>query len=115
MSDDEVLDYLVAIDGVGVKTAACVALFNLGRDVMPVDTHVHRVVGRLGVVGHPKTRDATFRALREAVPPGESLSLHVNTINLGRELCRPRDPECGLCPIAAHCEHAGFRRPGKRP
>jgi endonuclease-3 len=115
MTDDEVLDYLVAMDGVGVKTAACVALFNLGRDVMPVDTHVHRVVGRLGVVGHPRTRDATFRALRGAVPPGESLSLHVNIINLGRELCRPRDPECGQCPIAAHCEYAGFRRPAKRP
>jgi endonuclease-3 len=115
MTDDEVLDYLVAIDGVGVKTAACVALFNLGRDVMPVDTHVHRVVGRLGVVGHPKTRDATFRALRSVVPDGESLSLHVNIISLGRELCRPRDPQCGLCPIAAHCEHAGVARPRKRP
>ena len=99
MSDDEVFDYLLAFDGVGTKTAACVALFDLGRDVMPVDTHVHRVTGRLGVVGHPRSRDGTFEALREVVPPGESLSLHVNLIHLGRALCRPRDPDCSRCPV----------------
>lgn len=115
MSDDEVLDYLVALDGVGIKTAACVALFDLGRDVMPVDTHVHRVVGRLGVVGRPRSPEATFEALREVVPPGESLSLHVNIIRLGRELCRPRNPDCPLCPIASHCDHAGSGPPPTRP
>lgn len=110
MSDDEVLEYLLSFNGVGVKTAACVALFDLGRDVMPVDTHVHRVVGRLGVVGHPRTRDATFDALREVVPPGESLSLHVNIINLGRALCRPRDPDCPACPVRRACDHGRSRK-----
>ncbi len=104
MSDDEVIAYLLALDGVGIKTAACVALFDLGRDVMPVDTHVHRVVGRLGVVGHPRTRDATFEALKAVVPPGESHSLHVNLIRLGRELCRPRDPRCAACPVRGECD-----------
>ena len=104
MSDDDVFAYLLALDGVGVKTAACVALFDLGRDVMPVDTHVHRVIGRLGVVGHPGTRDATFKALSGAVPSGESLSLHVNLIRLGRELCRPRDPGCATCPVRSECD-----------
>jgi len=107
MSDDEVLTYLLALDGVGVKTAACVALFDLGRDIMPVDTHVHRVVGRLGVVGHPRTRDATFEALRAVVPPGESLSLHVNLIRLGRDLCRPHDPGCAACPVRSECDFGG--------
>ncbi len=110
MSDDEVFTYLLALDGVGVKTAACVALFDLGRDVMPVDTHVHRVVGRLGVVGHPRTRDATFEALSVVVPPGESLSLHVNLIRLGRDLCRPRDPGCAACPVRSECD---FGRSGE--
>ena len=110
MSDDEVFTYLLALDGVGVKTAACVALFDLGRDVMPVDTHVHRVVGRLGVVGHPRTRDAAFEALRIVVPPGESLSLHVNLVRLGRDLCRPRDPGCAACPVRSECD---FRRSGE--
>ena len=104
MSDDEVFAYLLALDGVGVKTAACVTLFDLGRDVMPVDTHVHRVIGRLGVVGHPRARDATFEALRRVVPPGESLSLHVNLIRLGRDLCRPRDPDCAACPVRSECD-----------
>ena len=104
MSDDEVFAYLLSLDGVGVKTAACVALFGLGRDVMPVDTHVHRVVGRLGVVGHPKSRDATFEALKGVVPPGESVSLDVNLIRLGRDLCRPRDPDCAACPVRLDCD-----------
>lgn len=112
MSNDEVYDYLTALDGVGLKTAACVALFNLGRDVMPVDTHVHRVVGRLGVVGHPRTRDATFEALRPFVPAGKGFSLHVNTIRLGKEYCRPRVPDCRSCPVRRFCEHARGATPG---
>ncbi len=115
MSDDEVFTYLLALDGVGVKTAACVALFDLGRDVMPVDTHVHRVVGRLGVVGHPKSRDATFEALKGVVPPGESLSLHVNFIRLGRDVCRPRDPDCAACPVRLECDFGRSHAAGTGP
>ncbi len=103
MTDDEVLAYLLRFEGVGAKTAACVALFGLGRDVMPVDTHVHRVIGRLGVVGRPRTPEATFEALRGLVPEGRSLSLHVNLIRLGRALCRPRAPRCPECPLRAAC------------
>ena len=119
-SNEEVFDYLLKLDGVGLKTAACVALFDLGRDVMPVDTHVHRVVGRLGVVGHPRTRDATFEALGPFVPEGKGFSLHVNTIRLGKACCRPRIPECGSCPVRRLCEHArgpgaGHRRPRRAP
>ncbi len=109
MTDDEALDYLLAFDGVGPKTAACVVLFDLGRDVMPVDTHVYRVIGRLGVVGHPRSRDATFESLRRVVPPGASLSLHVNIIALGRALCRPRDPDCPRCPVRQECDHGRTR------
>jgi len=115
MSDDEVFAYLLALDGVGIKTAACVALFGLGRDVMPVDTHVHRVVGRLGVVGHPRFRDATFEALKGVVPSGESLSLHVNLIRLGRDLCRPRDPDCTACPVRLECDLGRSRTAGAEP
>ncbi len=104
-SDEEALSYLLGFDGVGFKTAACVALFGLGRDVMPVDTHVHRVVGRLGVVGHPSTPEATFEALRGVVPEGRSLSLHVNLIRLGRALCRPSSPRCSECPLFGVCGH----------
>jgi endonuclease-3 len=114
MGTEDVIAYLVSIDGVGAKTAACVALFDLGRDVMPVDTHVHRVIGRTGVVGSPRTREKTYRALKDLVPEGKSLSLHVNLIRLGRELCRPRDPRCGECPISRDCALARESDRGRR-
>jgi len=102
----DVLDYLRSFDGVGAKTASCVALFGIGRDVMPVDTHVHRVVGRLGVVGRPRGPEETFAALEGVVPKGKSLSLHVNLIRLGRTVCRPREPRCRECPLRRVCRHA---------
>lgn len=110
LSDDEVVAYLLGFEGVGPKTAACVALFGLGRDVMQVDTHVHRVVGRLGVVGRPSGPAATYAALRGLVPKGKSLSLHVNLIRLGRGRCRPRNPECPGCPLRRGCRHRGGGR-----
>jgi endonuclease-3 len=111
-----VLEYLERFHGVGRKTSACVALFDLGRDVMPVDTHVHRVVGRLGVVGHPRDRDATFDALEGIAPRGRSLSLHVNLIRLGRTVCRSRRPACERCPVKAECNigrGTRTRKPGR--
>lgn len=104
------LDYLVGFDGVGPKTAACVLLFGLGRDVMPVDTHVHRVVGRLGIVGRPASREATFAALSDVVPPGKALSLHVNLVRHGRAVCRARSPRCGACVLARACGSGGRAR-----
>jgi endonuclease-3 len=106
MATDDIVDYLTHFKGVGAKTAACVALFDLGREVVPVDTHVHRVVGRLGFVGAPGTRDATYEALKPLVPPRRALSLHVNLIRLGRAICRPRSPSCAGCPLRRLCAHA---------
>lgn len=97
------MEYLVGFDGVGPKTAACVLLFGLGREVMPVDTHVHRVVGRLGVVGRPRSREATFGALSGVVPRGKALSLHVNLVRHGRAVCRARAPRCGACALVRVC------------
>ena len=112
----DVLEYLRSFDGVGPKTAACVALFGLGRDVMPVDTHVHRVIGRLGIVGEPRGPEKTFRALEGVVPEGRSLSLHVNLIRLGRTACRPTDPACDQCPLRRLCRFAAARpKGGLRP
>ena len=105
MPTEDVVHYLRGFTGVGSKTAACVALFDLGRDVMPVDTHVHRVVGRLGVVGTPRDPDATYETLQQLVPRGKSLSLHVNLIRLGRSRCRPRTPACDRCALRRLCDH----------
>lgn len=113
MDTAAVVEYLKRFKGVGSKTAACVALFDLKREIMPVDTHIHRVVGRLGIVGRPRDRDATYRALEGIVPEGRSLALHVNLIRLGREYCHPARPRCDACPIRRRCDH-GRGRPGAR-
>lgn len=112
MDTDAVVGYLRRFRGVGSKTAACVALFDLGREIMPVDTHIHRVVGRLGIVGRPRDREATFRAFAGIVPEGRSLSLHVNLIRLGRAYCRPVRPLCGTCPVRSRCAHGRGARAG---
>jgi len=111
---DEVLSYLERFHGVGKKTAACVVLFELGRDVLPVDTHVHRVISRLGILSPDGTAEAVYAGLKAVAPRGKALSLHVNMIRLGREFCRPRGPGCDRCPLAPECDHADRNRPIER-
>jgi endonuclease-3 len=103
MDLDEALELLVSVDGVGVKTAAVVLMFACGRDVFPVDTHVHRLCDRLGLVPDRTTAEKTFELMRNLVPPGKSYSLHMNLIRFGRERCRARWPECPGCPLDPEC------------
>ncbi len=100
-------DLLVGLPGVGPKTAACVLLFSLGRPYFPVDTHVHRVARRLGLV--PDAADAaTAQALfQEAVPPADVYALHMLLIRHGREVCVARRPLCSRCPLAEVCPRVG--------
>ena len=107
MSDDEAIDYLTDIKGVGLKTAACVLCFSLGRPIMPVDTHVHRVARRLGWVSATATRDAAHAELNALVPPDLRFSLHVQLIRHGRSTCRARRPDCGRCELAGICPRVG--------
>jgi endonuclease-3 len=97
---------LTGLPGVGPKTRACVLLFACGADAFPVDTHVHRITRRVGLVPEAADAAATQATLAPAVPPGEGLALHLNLIRLGRELCRPRAPRCGVCPLRGLCAHA---------
>ena len=106
-SDQEVLEELTSLDGVGVKTAACVLLFALGRNVFPVDTHVHRLCTRLGLAPGCRTPEKTFAAMRDLVPPGRAHSLHTNLIRFGRTVCRPARPACGRCPLYSECVFEG--------
>ncbi|MCE5218799.1 endonuclease III [bacterium] len=100
----EALTYLRSFRGVGPKTAACVLLFELGRPVFPVDTHVHRIAGRLGWIGPQDTAERAHEILGSLVPHDLCYELHVNLVEHGRILCRPRDPRCDTCPIAGDCE-----------
>jgi len=109
-SDADVLKELVSLDGVGLKTAACVMLFSLGREVFPVDTHVHRVCGRLGLAPGCRTPDETFAAMARRVPAGTCHALHTNMIRFGRSVCRARLPVCHQCPLVAECTYPGKAR-----
>ena len=102
--DEEALDYLLGFDGVGRKTAACVLMFALDRPVLPVDTHVHRVAERLGLIPRVNA-DRAHDLLQEMVPPERIYSFHVNMIAHGREICHPKRPECGRCPLNMECDY----------
>lgn len=98
------MDLLTSLPGVGRKTAACVLLFGARVPALPVDTHVHRVTLRLGVVPPRTSPELTADALEAAVPPREYHALHVNLIRLGREICKAPRPRCEVCPLRERCE-----------
>lgn len=102
--DSDVIEELTDYNGIGVKTASCVLLFAMGRNVCPVDTHVHRTTNRIGLVD-TKTPDKTFLILNEDFPAGIAHSFHTNLIKLGREICRPAKPWCSVCPLLKICAY----------
>ncbi len=106
MNNDEVISTLTAFHGIGFKTAACVLLFSLRREVFPVDTHIHRICNRLGLV-KTKTPDQTFEAMRPFVPEGKSYSFHTNLIRFGRTVCLAQRPRCGECLLYDGCVFPG--------
>ena len=106
LSDDDARDYLIGLPGIGPKTAAVVLSFALGRDAMPVDTHVHRVTRRLGLIPPNATAERADRILHELVPDGMRTPLHVAFIRLGREICKAPTPRCRQCPLKDLCPTA---------
>jgi endonuclease-3 len=107
LSDDGALELLQSQTGIGVKTAAVVLMFALGRDLCPVDTHVHRIAGRLGWVAPTISAEKTFEALRPHVPKGKGYSLHMNLLQFGRTICQARKPLCGECFLYDECVWEG--------
>jgi endonuclease-3 len=108
MTDDAALTYLQSMPGVGPKTAACVLMFALGRPAMPVDTHVHRVAGRLGLIDAELSAEQAHRPLTELAGPENVYALHINLVRHGRRICHARRPQCGRCPLAVICPSAGL-------
>jgi endonuclease-3 len=106
--DCEAINYLLAFDGVGRKTAACVLMFSLGRPVLPVDTHVHRVAMRLGLIGKCSADDA-HDLLQAIVAPDLIYSFHVNMVAHGRMVCHARGPECPECALNQECVYFAER------
>ena len=107
MPDHDLWDTLVALPGVGPKTAACVLLFSLDRPFFPVDTHVHRVAIRLGLVPTRSDAVATQKDFQESVPDDEMYALHMNLIRHGREVCSAQRPRCSVCVLRDLCPRVG--------
>jgi endonuclease-3 len=106
MSIDEAKAWLTAIRGVGPKTAAIVLLFSLGMPAFPVDTHVHRVTGRLGLIGPKVTREKAHVVLEELLPIETYYPFHLNVIRHGRQVCHARKPLCESCALRVLCAFA---------
>lgn len=103
MTNDEVLSELTSNEGIGIKTASCVLLFSMRRNICPVDTHVHRTTNRIGIV-KTSSPDKTFAILNSNMPANIAHSFHTNLIRLGREICKPTKPSCGICPLLKVCK-----------
>lgn len=104
---DKARDYLRSLPGVGPKTAACVLLFNLGKPALPVDTHVHRLARRLGLIPDGTSADKAHERLELLCPPRLVYPFHVLLIQHGREVCHARRPRCEECVLAGICPTAG--------
>lgn len=103
----DAMAWLTDLDGIGPKTAACVLLFSLGMPALPVDTHVHRVALRLGIVP-PRTSPGNTQRLLEIIlgdDPQRVYAFHVETIQHGRAICKARTPQCDRCPLRSHCDY----------
>lgn len=95
-------DALVALPGVGRKTASCVMVYAFGVPAIAVDTHVHRIANRLGWV-RANTPEKTERSLRATLPPKHWLDVNRVMVQFGRDACVPGVPKCWQCPVRALC------------
>ncbi|HEV2520436.1 MAG TPA: endonuclease III [Thermoplasmata archaeon] len=108
------LEQLTTLPGVGPKTANCVRVFGYGLPGMPVDTHVHRIANRLGVV-RTSSPEATEIALREVVPERFWIPINPLLVQHGQNLCRPIRPRCPECPVIEMCATGRALREHRRP
>lgn len=102
---EEAKAWLTAMTGVGPKTAAIVLLFSLGMPAFPVDTHIHRVSKRLGLVPQSTSREKAHHLLEELLPPETYYTFHLNLIRHGREVCLARKPRCDKCTLRDLCQY----------
>ena len=101
---EEARAWLMKFNGVGPKTAAIVLCFSLGRPAFPVDTHVYRVTGRIGLRPEKISVEDAHPYLERIFPPSTYYAAHLNIIRLGREICHARKPDCAGCPLRLSCD-----------
>ena len=107
MSPTEADAWLAQMKGVGPKTRGIVLLFSLRMPSFPVDTHIHRVTKRVGLIGKKTSREQAQEELAKLVPSNEFYNFHINIIEHGRAICQARKPNCGRCKITHLCDYFG--------
>jgi len=105
LSVEDARNWLTKFNGVGPKTAAIVLCFSLDMPAFPVDTHVYRVTGRIGLRPEKMTVEQAHPHLESLFPPETYYAAHLNIIRLGREICQARRPRCEVCPIIKLCDY----------
>jgi endonuclease-3 len=110
LSVDEAMDWLMRFKGVGPKTAAIVLQFSLNKPAFPVDTHIHRVTGRLGLRPEKMNAEQAHSYLAELFPADTYYAVHLNLIRLGREICKARKPTCSECFLKDLCRFYAEKR-----
>lgn len=111
----EGLAWLMALPGVGIKTASLVLLFCFSKPVLPVDTHVYRVSQRVGLIGQKVSTDVAHRLLLALFPPEPYVlfNFHIAALKHGQQLCVWGDPRCEPCPLKALCDWYQANRAGQ--
>ncbi len=107
---EEAHTWLTHFKGVGPKTAAIVLVFSLGKPAFPVDTHVYRVSGRIGLRPEKMSVEEAHTHLAGLFPPEDYGPAHLNLIRLGREICHARKPDCEACPLKDICQYYGAQK-----
>lgn len=108
--------WLTSLGGVGPKTAAIVLCFAYNRAAFPVDTHVHRVGQRIGLLPQGISADKAHDVMEAITPPEAYYEFHINLIRHGREICQARRPQCERCPLTAYCDYyAGVMKSTRKP
>jgi endonuclease III len=105
MPPEQAMAWLMRFKGVGRKTASIVLLFSLGMPAFPVDTHIYRLSGRLGLRPERASLDQAHDLLARTFPPETYYAAHLNLIRHGREVCHARKPACPECTLRRLCPY----------
>ena len=101
---DEAKKKLIAIEGIGPKTADVLLMAIKGEHVLPVDVHIFRIMRRLGIADEKDDYESLRAKLESEIPPAQRTKTHLILIEFGRRICRARNPKCEECPIKEYCK-----------
>ena len=112
-TDDAVETFLRSLPGVSTKSAKCIMMYSMSRQVLPVDVHVRRIATRLGLVQEGLSEKAIHLALERQVAPEDRRGFHVNAVWHGRKICVAQAPKCNHCVIRQFCAFGRHGRNGR--